>query len=427
MATLPSNFEDLDGSGAIEPDEQWVAYMLLAEQEREANRITSAQFHTFLVNRGKYYNFPIAEGTSLESLCLESYEPADQQVPYTPHTPPKKLSFNNGNLPIPSSNDQVTLREYEGGPMAQQDAEFNFINITDRVNTLIDNSASTDAALSSSIDATNKIISEINFALDNLSQNQNAINEGLSQAQADIITNSESVPTQLNTPENELVIGEDGNVFIEQNKKFLFGTKVGPEKNSRGDPIVTALNCVNVQGDGADSLLVNSIISGRKVNLKVAGTITAEQLISTSSGNLDLATIDARLKAVEQDTSELTSQPRGFTFLDEEVMVNDNEDGKKTIDLRPHVPAGATTGIFSMRQPKFGEGFVHTPTMEIRFYTNASFAGTGHSLTLQVNDRGITAGEQFMVPMVDRRCYIHIMGDTWSSRTSHVVYFHGYQ
>lgn len=419
MATLPNNFEDLDGSGAIEPDEQWVAYMLLAEQERQANRITSAQFDIFLVNRGKYYNFPIAEGTSLEDLCLESYEPADQQVPYTPHTPPKKLAFNNGNLPIPSSNDQVTLREYEGGPMAQQDAEFNFINITDRVNTLIDNSASTDAALSSSIDATNKIISEINFALDNLSQNQNALSAGLSVAQSDIVqnrtdidTNTASVPESL--VNSDLVIEPAGNFFQSAGRSLFLGC---------GDNPLSIADAAFIQGTGKvgnKSELIIGPAATTPLQLTVRGTIKADSIISEAASGQDLATLDTRLKAIE-------SQPRGFTFLDSEIMVNDNEDGQKVIDLRPHVPVGATTGIFSMRQPKFGDGFAHTPVLEIRFYTNASFAGTGHSLTLQLNDRGITAGEQFMVPMVDRRCYIHIMGDTWSSRTSHVVYFHGYQ
>ena len=399
--------------------------MLLAEQEREANRITSAQFDIFLVNRGKYYNFPIAEGTSLEDLCLESYEPADQQVPYTPHTPPKKLAFNNGNLPIPASNDQVTLREYEGGPMAQQDAEFNFINITDRVNTLIDNSASTDAALSSSIDATNKIISEINFALDNLSQNQNALSAGLSVAQSDIVqnrtdidTNTASTPDSLANP--DLYIEPGGNIYQSAVHAINPGCGTNPLNTEDACFIMGNGKISSGAHAGKTELIVGPTTTSTPLLLNVQGTIKADKIISEAASGQDLATLDTRLKAIE-------SQPRGFTFLESEIMVNDNEDGQKAIDLRPHVPVGATTGIFSMRQPKFGDGFAHTPTLEIRFYTNASFAGTGHSLTLQLNDRGITAGEQFMVPMVDRRCYIHIMGDTWSSRTSHVVYFHGYQ
>jgi hypothetical protein len=47
------------------------------------------------------------------------------------------LILNNGNAPKPAANNMVTLREFAGGPTAQQDAEYNFINLTDRINQLI--------------------------------------------------------------------------------------------------------------------------------------------------------------------------------------------------------------------------------------------------------------------------------------------------
>lgn len=73
--------------------------------------------------------------------------------------PVDKLILNNGTAPTPSATNSVVLREFSGGPMAQQDAEYNFINITDRVNELIDN----DDSKQSSIET---IISDLN-TLDN--------------------------------------------------------------------------------------------------------------------------------------------------------------------------------------------------------------------------------------------------------------------
>lgn len=47
------------------------------------------------------------------------------------------LSLNNGNNPAPAATNTITLREFNGGPIAQPDAEANFINLTDRINALI--------------------------------------------------------------------------------------------------------------------------------------------------------------------------------------------------------------------------------------------------------------------------------------------------
>ena len=49
-----------------------------------------------------------------------------------------KLNFNNLNQPLPTATSTITLREYEGGPIPQEAAEFNFINLADRINNLID-------------------------------------------------------------------------------------------------------------------------------------------------------------------------------------------------------------------------------------------------------------------------------------------------
>lgn len=65
-----------------------------------------------------------------------------------------KLFLNLGTAPTPSATDSVVLREFSGGPIAQQDAEYNFINITDRINKLIDSTS----ALTSSINALTTLV-----------------------------------------------------------------------------------------------------------------------------------------------------------------------------------------------------------------------------------------------------------------------------
>lgn len=48
-----------------------------------------------------------------------------------------KLTLNNGAAPTPTPTNSIALREYSGGPIAQQDAEYNFINLADRINKII--------------------------------------------------------------------------------------------------------------------------------------------------------------------------------------------------------------------------------------------------------------------------------------------------
>ena len=106
MATIPDNFEDIDGSGSIEPDEQWAAYTLLAEQELQAQRITQDEFYIFIANRVRYYHESIPEGTSLEELCLTTYAPIDPDLitspPYTITPSASSPAFPEGSTPHPT-------------------------------------------------------------------------------------------------------------------------------------------------------------------------------------------------------------------------------------------------------------------------------------------------------------------------------------
>lgn len=72
-----------------------------------------------------------------------------------------KLLLNHGTAPSPSPTDSVALREFSGGPIAQQDAEYNFINITDRVNKLIDKDDTKETSITTIISDLNILDSKI--------------------------------------------------------------------------------------------------------------------------------------------------------------------------------------------------------------------------------------------------------------------------
>ena len=83
--------------------------------------------------------------------------------------PVEKLIFNNVNQPAPTPSDQITLREYEDGPMPQQDAEFNFINLTDRINNLIEATSAADTVLVDAVNSINTVIQGISSTMNQTS------------------------------------------------------------------------------------------------------------------------------------------------------------------------------------------------------------------------------------------------------------------
>ena len=121
----------------------------------------------------------------------------------------------------------------------------------------------------------------------------------------------------------------------------------------------------------------------------------------------------------------------GITFLADEAVILENSEGNQAIDLSSYVPATASIGIFTARQPAESSSYVHTPHLFLRFYTNSSFSGTGHELLVNINDRGISHGKQFFAPIINQRLYIHIDGDlnggsAGGGRTNHSIKLNGY-
>lgn len=127
--------------------------------------------------------------------------------------PVSKLSFNNVNQPLPTPNNTVTLREYEGAPIPQQDAEFNFINLTDRINQLIETTAGSDTAIVDAINSIHAVIEDISTAVTsnttNITSNttnianvdgniQNEFNELKTEVESELATQQSNIESQLN-------------------------------------------------------------------------------------------------------------------------------------------------------------------------------------------------------------------------------------
>lgn len=387
-----------------------------------------------------------------------------------------KLQLNNGSGPEPSPTNYITLREYTGGPISQQEAEYNFINLTDRINDLITLTAThaTSSALATTDSNVASNLSKIDQNTTNISTNISSINalqesvtslDNLSWSNYQRITTAEgtidthqtklvdvdrvigSLTTMINEVEADveknredidkntvavpeslvadgLFISSEGGIYQTASKPFYIGCGSNP-LNIKDASFIRGSG-VATEGDysGYTSITMGSADASGETPmlLNVRGVVYADEVISRAGGRLEIADLVARIKNLED-------AKKGWTFLANQVRVNHNQDGNKIIDLRNYVPEGATTALFSMRQPSLETPSpVHTPTMEVTFYNNTSFSGEGHKVLLQVNDRGIQAGEQFIAPMInDRRVYMKVAGDTWSTRTTHEINFHGYQ
>lgn len=77
------------------------------------------------------------------------------------------LNFNSNGKPEPSEDNTITLREYTGGPIAQFDAEQNFINFKGRVNDLLNSVSNLTSTVSSNKSSLDTQISNLSTTLTN--------------------------------------------------------------------------------------------------------------------------------------------------------------------------------------------------------------------------------------------------------------------
>jgi len=84
------------------------------------------------------------------------------------------LNFNSNGKPEPTEDNTITLREYTGGPIAQFDAEQNFINFKGRVNDLLNSVSNLTSTVSSNQSSLQTEISNLSTTLTNSINSSNA-------------------------------------------------------------------------------------------------------------------------------------------------------------------------------------------------------------------------------------------------------------
>lgn len=103
------------------------------------------------------------------------------------------LNFNSNGAPEPSEDNTITLREYTGGPIAQFDAEQNFINFKGRVNDLLNSVSNLTSTVSSNKSSLETEISNLSTTL------TNSINSSNAAQDATIASNYTTLTNNLNT------------------------------------------------------------------------------------------------------------------------------------------------------------------------------------------------------------------------------------
>jgi hypothetical protein len=101
------------------------------------------------------------------------------------------LNFNSNGAPEPAEDNTITLREYTGGPIAQFDAEQNFINFKGRVNDLLNSVSNLTSTVSSNQSSLQTEISNLSTTL------TNSINSSNAAQDATIASNLSSLTTSL--------------------------------------------------------------------------------------------------------------------------------------------------------------------------------------------------------------------------------------
>ncbi|MDB0030544.1 polymer-forming cytoskeletal protein [Opitutales bacterium] len=103
------------------------------------------------------------------------------------------LNFNSNGAPEPSEDNTITLREYTGGPIAQFDAEQNFINFKGRVNDLLNSVSNLTSTVSSNQSSLQTEISNLSTTL------TNSINSSNAAQDATIASNLATLTDNLDT------------------------------------------------------------------------------------------------------------------------------------------------------------------------------------------------------------------------------------
>ena len=114
------------------------------------------------------------------------------------------LNFNSNGAPEPSEDNTITLREYTGGPIAQFDAEQNFINFKGRINDLLNSVSNLTSTVSGNQSSINTQISDLSTTLTNSINSSNAAQDATIASNLSSITSLSEKVTNLQNADNNL-------------------------------------------------------------------------------------------------------------------------------------------------------------------------------------------------------------------------------
>lgn len=138
-APNPSTYDphlDLDGSGTVEPDEQWAEMTGIAEKALESGDINNDQFMQFIKNRSDFYDTAIPdeiwEDRNLNSLISEDYSPpVTDPVVDTPVSDPDHDPYGNifeSSLYAQTTNDALLTERFQYRMMYSAEGEPRLFN-----------------------------------------------------------------------------------------------------------------------------------------------------------------------------------------------------------------------------------------------------------------------------------------------------------
>jgi hypothetical protein len=168
-----------------------------------------------------------------------------------------KLQLNNGTAPEPAATNDITLREFAGGPLSQQEAEYNFINLTDRINRLIDQSNTDESQTDTEI---TNLTNAVNTNTANIASSQTGVTNLGTR-----VTAVENSVTQLDTLTGKPADYDDNASYAVGDRVLYNGVFYKCIQASQGNNPDTATlfwereNGFNARMDGIDTLISTGI------------------------------------------------------------------------------------------------------------------------------------------------------------------------
>jgi len=305
------------------------------------------------------------------------------------------LIFNSNGKPEPSEDNTITLREYTGGPIAQFDAEQNFINFKGRVNDLLNSVSNLTSTVSSNQSSLQTEISNLSTTL------TNSINSSNAAQDATIASNLSSLTSTITELGNTL------STDIQTDSLAVSGTA------STGE-LTVAKTLRLTSGNSEATFIANDDYEA----------LTIKPRSGSEQGSVFLQKSDLEVGGDAQIEGDLNIQGKivgngaitgagGLTSPLNNSLVQNGTTTKQmavAMGLRG-APAVAKWGIFTINM--IGSSY---PTHEVWVYSGANYTYP-NMVAKNSSDKSQDMTVQFMAPIIDGKCWIQnkeLSSDSWS-------------